>query len=102
MTDEPKKVKNMTAAEYAAAKREAIVAARRKAHEPTPSSFSRRDRNLQEAPSQLGDFSANDLKPEEHADLKRKLIRLDYVTEGRQSQARQLARIKQRQDSRSK
>ncbi|MEA3197394.1 MAG: hypothetical protein QOF32_1446 [Gammaproteobacteria bacterium] len=102
MTDEPKKAKDMTAAEFAAAKREVIIAARSKAREPKPSSFSRGDRNLQEAPSQLGGFSAHDLKPDEHADLKRKLIRLDYVTEGRQSQARQLARIKERQDSRKK
>jgi hypothetical protein len=102
MTDEPKKAKDMTAAEFAAAKREASLNARRVSREPKPTSFSRTDRNLQETPSQLGDFSAHDLKPEEHADLKRKLIRLDYVTEGRQSQARQLARIKQRQDSRSK
>jgi hypothetical protein len=102
MTDEPKKAKDMTAAEFAAAKREVSLNARRAAREAKPTSFSRGDRNLQEAPSLLGDVSAHDVTPDEFKDLKRKLVRLDYVTEDRRHQARQLARIKERQDSRKK
>jgi hypothetical protein len=102
MTDQTKTAKDMTPQEFAAAKREVRLNARRVAREPKPDSFSRSDRNLQEAPSEFGDFSAHDLKREELTDLKRKFSQLNRVTEERARQVRTLARIKSRQENRSK
>jgi hypothetical protein len=101
MTNQPKNAKDMTPQEYAAAKREVSLNARRAAREPKPTSFSRRDRNLQETPSEFGDSSAHDLTPDEFQTIKRKFSQLDRVTEGRASQARTISRIRSRQDSRS-
>jgi hypothetical protein len=102
MTDQTKNAKDMTPQEFAAAKRDVTLNARRAAREPKPDSFSRSDRNLQEAKSNLGDFSAHDLKREELTDVKRKFSQLGNVNDQGARQARTLARIKARQDSRSK
>jgi hypothetical protein len=100
MTDQ-KTAKDMTPQEYAAAKREVSLNARRAAREPKPDSFSRSDRNLQESPSKLGDFSAHDLQRAELTDVKRKFSQLERVDNQRASQVRTVSRIKARQDSRS-
>jgi hypothetical protein len=97
MTDQ-KTAKDMTPQEFAAAKCEVRLNARRVAREPKPDSFSRSDRNLVETPSTIGDFSAHDLQREEFSNLKQKFSQLNRVTEERQRQARTLARIKARQD----
>ncbi len=102
MTDQPKNAKDMTDAQFATAKREVSLNARRSAREPKSTSFSRFDRNLQETLGFLGDISAHDMKPGEYAETKSKLSRLASVTEQRARQARTISRIKARQGARGK